>query len=126
MARVVIAGVAHPITPRRGGLVLCGNASEQAALPATRLSYSGQNRWSAERCSQSLQAGREMNRNRVASPIVRLRATGTWQAAVRAYGPDGEKVITCSKCCGVLEFDKDRVLKSPEKVQACLDKTHKE
>ncbi len=86
MARVVVAGVAHPITPR-GGLLLCGNACEQAALPAARLSHRAASRWSAERCGQSPQDCRDMNQNRVASPYC---SNTPWNVPHLSIGNEGQ------------------------------------
>ena len=55
----------------------------------------------------------------------RIAKGGDWKEGVKAYGPNGDKVIECSECCGIVQFDKDLNLKNPDQVQKCLNKIHK-
>jgi RHS repeat-associated protein len=53
-----------------------------------------------------------------------VHTTGSVGGAVNAYGPGGNLVIKCSKCCGILHFDKDGVLLNQDQVWKCLHLIH--
>jgi len=54
----------------------------------------------------------------------RLFNGGDWKEGVKAYGPNGDKVIECSECCGIVKFDESGILQNPKEVQECLNKIH--
>jgi hypothetical protein len=55
----------------------------------------------------------------------RLARGGDWEAGVKAYGPNGDKVIKCSKCCAIMELNDDFTVKNSEEVWKCLKEIHK-